>query len=425
MGHYAERPWAPIDTQGVPRSKRRYGRYRAYVPDALLGRPFALSGEVAADIADAEQAIRLLDQQATRLTNTEALARLLLRAESVASSRIEGLTVGVARLLRADWAARNGVQETDVTARDVLNNVEAMSYAVGSVAEGGAITLPVLLETHRRLLENTALRRHAGVLRDRQNWIGGNNYNPLGADFVSPPAELLDGLLEDLCMFCNSDALPAVAQAAMAHAQFETIHPFADGNGRVGRALIHLVFRRRGLTHNVTPPLSLVLATNTKEYVSGLGATRYEGAPDSPAGIEGTNRWLETFAVAATRAVGDAAAFEERISALQTRWRERLAPVRANSATDLLIDALPGAPVTSLAALTTLLDRALPRVTEAVGRFVAAGILRPVNVGRQRGQIYEAHEVLDEFTALERGLASVIGDTKLAPPARPVFTGMM
>ena len=406
MGHYEERPWAPVDTQGLPRSARKYGRYKAYIPDPLVGRPFAIAGDVAADLADAENAMRLLDHQSTRLTNTEALARLLLRAESVASSRIEGLTIGVDRLLRADWAARNGIQEFDVTAREVLNNVEAMSYAVGAVPKDGEISVPILLEAHRRLLASTGLARHAGVLRDRQNWIGGNNYNPLGADFVPPPPKQLIALLDDLCAFCNGDALPAVAQAAIAHAQFETIHPFVDGNGRVGRALIHLVLRRRGVTTNVTPPVSLILATRADAYVSGLGAMRFVGAPDSAVAIAGTNRWLETFATASTRAVADASAFEERIRKLQDRWRARLAPVRANSATELLIGALPGAPVTSLASLTTLLGRALPRVTEAVERFVAAGILRQVSVGRQRGQVYEAHEVLVEFTSLERGLAT-------------------
>ncbi len=420
MAAYEERPWAPIDTQGVPRSQRRYGRYRAYVPDRLVGRPFVLLGSAAADVADAEQAIRRLDQLSTSLTNTEALARLLLRAESVASSRIEGLTIDVRRLLRADWAARNGVDQADVTAREVLNNVDAMNYAIASVGEGNAITVPILIETHRLLLENTPQRRHAGIIRDRQNWIGGNAYSPMGADFVPPSADRVRPLLEDLCAFCTSDTLPAVAQAAMAHAQFETIHPFADGNGRIGRALIHLVLRRRGVTRNVTPPLSLVLATHADDYVAGLSATRYEGPPDADAAILGTNRWMETFAVAAIRAVADATAFEDRIRTLQAAWRERLAPVRANSATALLIEALPGAPVTSLAALTTLIDRALPRVSHAVERFVAAGILRPVNVGRQRGQVYEAHEVIHEFTALERGLASVSGDTKISPPTRPV-----
>jgi Fic family protein len=96
-------------------------------------------------------------------------------------------------------------------------------------------------------------------------------------DYVPPPPETVAELIEDLCAFANTDDLPAVAQAAITHAQFETIHPFVDGNGRTGRAIIHLVLRRRGLALRVLPPVSLVLATLTKDYVGGLTASRYLG----------------------------------------------------------------------------------------------------------------------------------------------------
>ncbi|WP_201295193.1 MULTISPECIES: Fic family protein [Nocardia] len=117
--------------------------------------------------------------------------------------------------------------------------------AANAVGRGESITEDVLLEIHRRLLAGTRLAEHGGSLRDVQNWIGGSSFNPCSAAFVPPPPELVPELMEDLISFCNSDDLPAVAQAAIAHAQFETIHPFIDGNGRTGRALIHLILRRR------------------------------------------------------------------------------------------------------------------------------------------------------------------------------------
>ena len=129
------------------------------------------------------------------------------------------------------------------------------------------LLVDVLLEVHRRLLAATHLSEHAGRVRTIQNWIGGSSYNPCNAAFVPPPPESVAPLLEDLCAFCNEDQLPAVAQAAIAHAQFETIHPFVDGNGRVGRALIHLVLRRRGLAPRALPPISLVLATRANDYI--------------------------------------------------------------------------------------------------------------------------------------------------------------
>jgi Fic family protein len=150
--------------------------------------------------------------------------------------------------------------------------------------------------------------------------------------------------MNDLCAFCNSDELPPVAQAAIAHAQFETIHPFVDGNGRSGRAVIHLVLRRRGLATRVLPPVSLVLATLARDYVSGLTASRYLGPPDSPEAGDGVNSWIATFAAACARSVADATAFESQAAALQTGWRERVGRVRANSATDLLLGQTPRRP---------------------------------------------------------------------------------
>jgi Fic family protein len=162
-----------------------------------------------------------------------------------------------------------------VTAVEVLNNVDAMRWAVDSVATGDAITPAHVLEIHERLLAGTRLERSAGVVRREQNWIGGSSHNPCSAAFVPPPAEYVEDLLVDLCEFCNGDALPAVVQAAIAHAQFETIHPFIDGNGRTGRALIHVILKRRGLVCAALPPVSLVLATWSVDYVDGLTATRY------------------------------------------------------------------------------------------------------------------------------------------------------
>jgi Fic family protein len=235
-----------------------------------MPRRFVFGGEEAADIADAERAIIGLDRRSAVLADTEALARLLLRAESVASSHIEGLIVGTRRLLRADAARELGEEQTDVTAGEVLGNIDAMAFSMKLMDGRRRIDLTSLLETHRRLFANTPVAKHGGRIRDTQNWIGGSSYNPCSAAFVPPPPEKVKDLLIDLCRFCNDDTLPSVAQAAIAHAQFETIHPFADGNGRVGRVLIHMILRRRGLTKRISVPVSLVLATRSRDYINGL-----------------------------------------------------------------------------------------------------------------------------------------------------------
>jgi Fic family protein len=419
MAKVVRRHWITEAVPGVARRDRRSCDYEAYVPDLLTGRKLLFEGSTAADIADAERAIAVLDAQASTLVDTEALARILLRAECVASSRIEGLEVGARRLLSAEAAIDLGEQPADVTAAEVLGNIEAMASAVQQVTPGDPITIDILLDFHERLLSGTPLETHAGRIRSEQNWIGGSDYNPCSATFIPPPPEYVEDLLEDLCSFCNDDTLPAVAQAAMAHSQFETIHPFVDGNGRTGRALIHFVLRRRGLATRVLPPISLVLATWAKDYVDGLQATRYRGPASSTAAQNGINLWVARFAAACQLAVADASDFEKRSQLLQEEWRSKLGPVRANSATDLLVRALPGAPLLTVTSAAALIGRTFPAANEAIKKLVNAGILHAVRVGR-RNRAFEATGVIEAFTALERQLASPKGNTLTSEPSRRV-----
>jgi Fic family protein len=411
--------WESDLGSGLSRRDRQTCEYEAYVPDLLVGRRITLDGDVAADVADAEAAIARLNAGATTLVDTEALARLLLRAESVASSKIEGLEVGPRRLIRAEAARILGDTSGDITADEVLGNIEAMSWGVDTLARQGAITLDGLLEVHRRLLAGTRLAEHGGKMRTQQNWIGGSGYNPCSAAFVPPPYEEVHALLEDLCAFCNEDSLPAVAQAAIAHAQFETIHPFIDGNGRTGRALIHVVLRRRGLAEHVLPPISLILATQADDYVAGLTATRYRGEADSPAAHDGLNQWIGRFASAASRSVADAGAFEARVIEIQDAWRTRVGRIRADSATDRLIRALPGAPIVTVNGAGDLIGRSFQQTNEAIARLVEGGVLAQVSIGR-RNRAFEAAEIVDAFMDLERQLASPQGDTRPSPPVRVV-----
>lgn len=420
MSKVLKRRWqGNFEGSGLPRSDRVPCNYEAYLPDPLVERKIILDGDVAADVADAEAAILRLNAEARALLDTEALARILLRAEAVASSRIEGLDIGARRLLHAEVV--RGLKETssDMTAIEVLGNIDAMVYAVESVGPGDAITVDLLLEIHRRLLAGTRLAEYGGQFRQEQNWIGGSNYNPCSAAFVPPPHEFVEELMADLCEFCSSDDLPAVAQAAIAHAQFETIHPFVDGNGRTGRALVHLILRRRGLALRVLPPVSLVLATSAQSYIDGLTQFRFVGSPTSRQAVEGLNTWVGRFAAACTRSVADATTFEDRAAALEENWRDRLGKVRANSSTDLLLRSIPGAPILTVDSAAGHIGRTFKPAAEAIQRLVDAGILRQVTVGR-RNRAFEAPEVIAAFTDLERQLASPEGDTRTSTPARRV-----
>ncbi len=420
MAKVVRQTWRSEVASGLSRRDRSSCEYDAYVPDPLSDRAFALDGDVAADVSEAEAAVHRLGQGARALADTEALARLLLRAEAVASSRIEGLEVGGRRLLRAEMASTIGDETSDITATEVLGNIEAMRWATSTLANIPRVEVEHVLEIHRRLLGGTRHEPIAGMLRTEQNWIGGSSYNPCSAAFVPPPPDLVPGLMEDLCGFIQDDGLPAVVHAAVVHAQFETIHPFADGNGRTGRALIQVVLRRRGLVERATPPISLILATEASQYVSGLTAYRHLGSSKSVDAVSGLNRWVATFASATRRAALDALGFEAKIAEIRTQWRTALGRVRANSSTDLLLAALPGAPVTTVASAAALIGRTTQATNEAFKSLVGAGVLHQMNVGRHRNRAFEAPAVIDAFTSFERGLASPTGDTRSAPPVRQV-----
>lgn len=419
MATLSRRRWTST-FQGMSRRDRQGCDYDVYLPDPLAGWPLALPAELVADLSDAEAAIRRLNATGTSHVSLEGLARFLLRAESVASSKIEGLEAGPRRLLDAEVVVAQGGDAADRIAVEVLANVAAMEAAVELGSSTDTITVDGLLDIHRVLMERSATPEIAGVVRTAQNWIGGSSYNPCSAAFVPPPPDTLDGLLDDLLRYVNGDDHPALVQAAIAHAQFETIHPFADGNGRTGRALIHVVLRRRGLAPRFVPPISLVLATWASDYIAGLTAYRHVGAPDSPDRSTGAGTWLRAFATAAQRSCADAESYAAEIDALDARWREQLGRVRANSAVELLLSLLPGVPVITVDSASRLIGRSEMRTGEAVNRLESAGVLRQRNVGRQRYRVFEATHVVDLFTGLERALASPTGNAASAAPNRRV-----
>jgi Fic family protein len=214
----------------------------------------------------------------------------------------------------------------------------------------------------------------------------------------------------------NRNDLPAVAQAAVAHAQFETIHPFFDGNGRIGRCLIHIVLRRRRVAPKYVPPVSLILATDQKAYINGL--TTYRSFSE-----QGLNDWVATFAQATRTAGEQATAFAQELGELQKRWRRRANVKRTGSAIDQLIAKLPADPVLDVRRAATLTNSVYEAARLAVERLVEARVLYPVD-SRQRDRLFEARELFDLANDLERRLATPSGGRRPARPAprtrRPV-----
>lgn len=406
--------------EGMSRRDRLGCDYDAYLPDPLVGWNLTIPADVAADIADAEAAVRRLNDAGTTHVSLEGLARFLLRAESVASSMIEGIEVAPRRLVSAEVALARGDDADDQVAVEVLGNIAAMESAVELAIGADPFGLEALLAIHRTLMERSPTPHVGGQVRADQNWIGGSSYNPCNAAFVPPPPEHVGHLLDDLLTYVNSDDHSPLAQAALAHAQFETIHPFADGNGRTGRALVHVVLRRRGVAPAFVPPISLVLATWSDTYIGGLTSFRHLAAQDSPERSAAAAEWLRVFATATHRACVDAERYADQIDTMTGRWREQLGRVRAHSSVDVLLGVLPGVPILSVATAAGVIGRSKARTTDAVNALAAAGILRQRNVGKKRYRVFEAADVLDLFTGLERALASPTGNTATAPPGRRV-----
>lgn len=403
MPRYVRRHWEGVPG-GYGRSARSFD-YDAFVPDTLDGLHLDYSASLVEAITQAELAIRDLEGSAS-IAGLESLSHQLLRTESVASSWIEGLRLSQRRLARALFDA----DAADGTARAVMGNVEAMEQAIRLGAEARALALDDVLSIHGRLLEGTRDEAIAGRLRERQNWIGRDPSSPYGAEFVPPPESEVPGLVADLCTFMNRKDLPAIAQAAVAHAQFETIHPFADGNGRVGRALIHVVLRRRGVVEDFVPPVSAVLAANVRRYVDGLTAFRL-GKP---------GEWCEIF----TRSLRDAAIGSVEMGghllALQDLWREAAGRPRRGSATDRLIGSLGRRPILDIKAASQLVGVSYPQARDAVLGLEAAGALKPVVVGRRRNRAWEASAIialLDDFE-FEATTPSRDGEPRRASPKR-------
>lgn len=419
MASHLQKRWE-ARFEGMSRRDRQGCTYDAYLADPLSGWDLSIPADVAADVADAEAAVRSLNDSGTAHVSLEGLARFLLRAESVGSSKIEGLQAAARRLAQAEAALALGSDANDRVAIEVIGNIVAMESAVELATGARRFGLDDLLSVHRTLMGSSPTPGLGGVVREEQNWIGGSSFNPCSAAFVPPPPEYLPDLLADLLDYVNSDTHSPLIQAAIAHAQFETLHPFADGNGRTGRALIHVVLRRRGVAPRFVPPISLVLATWSEEYVNGLMTFRHLSEPDSAERSAAAVEWLRMFATATSRACRDADAYSQDIDDMTTAWRSKAGRVRANSSADLLLAILPGAPIITVESASKLIGRSKARTTDAVNALVAAGVLRQRNGGRQRYRVFEAAEVLDLFTRLERALASPTGDTRNAQPVRAV-----
>ena len=389
-GTLVTKVWKSDPTLYAPARYRKSCKYQAFIPAPLTGFEFELPSRVAGIVSDAQQAITELN--ARPRPALAPLARLLLRTESIASSKVEGMQVGIRQLARAESKLETGASVSGNVV-EVLGNIDAMQMAVDAAATTARLDIDHVAGIHATLLAQAPNARIAGMVREAQNWIGGNDYNPCGADFVPPPPEHVRPLLRDLCLAIADESLPPIIQAAMVHAQFETIHPFDDGNGRVGRALIHVVLRRRGVAVEYVPPVSVILAAERERYIQGL--------IDSRVGDVGA--WIKQFAIATARAAGLASAYLEAVTRQMQEWRRLLtqgAAPRADAAAWAIIEVLPAYPIITAPVAGAATGRAKAAIHQGLRQLVDAGVLVPLSMSK-RNRSWEAIGLLDLLEGLE------------------------
>jgi Fic family protein len=369
--------WLPDLSRGGPRRARVPVPVEAYVPAPLIDLDLRVSVAAVTAISDAEGAIAASQAHADHV-GVSTIAVQLLRSEAIASSQLAGVSTPSHRAL-AKALVRSRDTEVPLTgpAAATIANVEAVRAAYARAASAdGPLTTKDLCGTHAAIAQSDRhMARFAGEIRTAQNWIGRDPYTPASADFVPPPARMVPELLDDLCVFCSRRDISPLLQAAIAHAQFETIHPFADGNGRVGRALIGELICRGGLARDVIPPTSLVLSGRRAAYVDALTAWRFED--------DGRDRWVRELAEAAHTAADGSIRLADEIAALKVTWRERCARRRADSAAVALLDHLPSHPILTGADAMRLTGRSGPAARAALNDLTEDGVLAEVTLAKR------------------------------------------
>lgn len=381
---YEERPWQQTVRAGR-REDRMLKEVEVAVPPAIASLPVVLSPTIVADINQATAEIVRLDQEGRH--SLAGLAAFLVRTDSLASSKIEHIDATPVDLAKAMLGTR-----ASKSAQLTLNAVRATMELIDSTStskDTSRISLDHIEQAHTILLRDDPHEAtYAGILRPMQNWIGGSDYSPRNALYVPPPPELVPELMRDLIAFANRDDIPAVVQAGIVHAQFESIHPFTDGNGRVGRALINTVLRRRGLTTTTVVPIAAALLVDVDEYFRQLHAY-VEGSIDE---------FCEYFAQATRVACQASQESVAELAGLSEQWQEEINP-RKGSTVSALLPLLVATPVVDADLVAKLTDAHVDSAYGAIGQLEEAGILHEIT-GRKRERIWVAHEVMEELDRL-------------------------
>lgn len=366
---------------GKYQTRTAYGEaVRAFVPHPLppADPPLVIEGELAERHAAALAAVGRLRVAGAMVPDPGWFLYGFVRKEAVLSSQIEG-TQATLRDVATFEATSSADRPGDV--EEVCNYVDALNHARAAIADPGGLPLStrLLCDVHRILMRGVRGEdKLPGEIRRSQNWIGGTR--PGNARFVPPPQEEVVPALAALEKWIHADdALPPLVRAGLAHVQFETIHPFLDGNGRIGRMLVTLLVEHWGLLDQPLLYLSVALKRRQQEYYARLAAVRTEGDWEA---------WTAFFMECVEDAAEDAVGVAGRL--FRIVGDDRSALLRSGSATVnaiRLLEALPQHPVITLPRAVELLTVAKPTASKCIEELLGAGILRETT-GKQRDRVY-------------------------------------
>lgn len=369
--------------RGGTREDRTMREVEVRLPPFIADADIRLPAHLIADMEAALREITALDAEHPDLLG--ALGTLLLRTECVASSRIEEIDAAVDDYARALHGVKANPSATSMVAATTATDV-----LLAKVTGTRRIELADLTAAHRELMRDDPTDgNYAGRVRNMQNWIGGSKHSPRDALYVPPPPETVDDYLRDLIRYANREDVPALVQAAIAHAQFESIHPFTDGNGRIGRALINSVLRRRAVTNTVVVPLASALVAHRDRYFDDLSAYR-DGDPEP---------LMKSFTTGSRIAASQSRRTAEHLATIPEQWRESTGPLRSHSAAAKIMASLIAVPIITAEDVSDRLRIGMSSVYAGIARLHEAGVLRPLT-NRKREQIWGAGLVLDELDAL-------------------------
>lgn len=385
---FESHPWTLDARATLSRSQRRkhQGPYRAAIVAHIADREPPLPADLYAEAEDASIAIARFDAYVTsRLAATDdasaelaPMASILLRTESASSSQIENLTVGARQVALAELGERAAPN-----AALVASNGSAMRAAL---AMSDRLDADSILRMQRTLLAD-ADPDNAGQWRTQQVWIGGSGAGPHTAHFVPPHYARIQADIADLVAFIDRDDVPVLAHTALAHAQFETIHPFTDGNGRTGRALVHAMLRAKGLTERVTVPVSAGLLTETESYFEALDAYR-RGEP---------TRIVAELSRASMTAIDNGRILVDELSDIRRGWANAIT-ARRDAAVWRLAGLLVRHPVVNNALVRRELELSDVATQGAIDQLVAVGALTTIDQ-RGRNRVWQSQQILAALEA--------------------------